>query len=169
MGQESSTSSSAVPSSVASPPAPVPPPTPPPTLAPAPTPAPAATTSPPTPETSPPAEPSGPLSSVGRIPIYVTGALAVVALGTGTVFGIMSISDHSSFDANPTTATANAGESHELIADMCFGGAATLAVAAIVMALTHEDPHPAAQSTPAPRASVSPVLSPRAAGVVVRF
>ena len=49
---------------------------------------------------------------------------------------------------------------------MCFGGAATLAVAAIVMALTHED----AQTSQAKAAArVSPVLSPRAAGVLVRF
>jgi hypothetical protein len=68
----------------------------------------------------------------------VTGGLAVVLLGIGTAFGAMSISDHSSFDAHPTTATANAGESHELSADMCFGGALTLGVASIVMALTHE-------------------------------
>jgi hypothetical protein len=100
--------------------------------------------------------------------MLVTGGLAVVALGTGTVFGILSISDHSNFDAHPTTATANDGESHELTADMCFGVAATLAVASIVMALTHEDSHPTS-SSPAPRASISPILSPRAAGVLVRF
>jgi len=114
------------------------------------------------PDSSPP-----PRFNAGKIPMLVTGGLAVVALGTGAVFGIVSISDHSNFDAHPTTANANAGESHELTADMCFGVAATLAVASLVMALTHEDSSPAATSEP--HVSISPILSPRAAGLVVRF
>jgi hypothetical protein len=121
---------------------------------------------PPTP-VEPDAPPAPARFNAGRIPMLVTGGLAVVALGTGTVFGILSISDHSNFDAHPTTATANDGESHELTADMCFGVAATLAVATLVMALTHEDSPPPATS--APHVSISPIVSPRAAGVVVRF
>jgi hypothetical protein len=122
----------------------------------------------PTPPT--PIEPDAPPPArfnAGKIPMLVTGGLAVVALGTGTVFGILSISDHNNFDAHPTTATANDGESHELTADICFGVAATLAVASLVMALTHEDSPPAATS--APRVSISPIVSPRAAGLLVRF
>ncbi len=101
------------------------------------------------------------------IPIFVTGGLAVVLLGIGTAFGAMSISDHSSFNAHPTTATANAGESHELIADMCFGGALTLGVASIVMALTHQGAP--SQPPDVSRATFLPVVSPRGAGLVVRF
>jgi hypothetical protein len=106
------------------------------------------------------------LPNPGRIPAYVAGGLAVLALGTGAVFGVISLSEHSSFQSTPTTSTANAGESHELIADMCFGGAATLAVASIVMFLTHEEP---SQAKAPAQASIVPVVSPRATGLLVRF
>jgi hypothetical protein len=110
------------------------------------------------------------LVNVERIPVFVAGGLAVVLLGIGTAFGAMSISDHSSFDAHPTTSTANAGESHELTADMCFGGALTLGVASIVMALTHEGaPYQPPQAPSVSRATFLPVVSPRGAGLVVSF
>lgn len=122
------------------------------------------------PEPGAPAPYTSPFASVGRIPVFVTGGLAVVLLGIGTTFGAMSISDHSSFDAHPTTATANAGESHELTADMCFGGALTLGVASIIMALTHHGPQSQPPQTPSvSRAAFLPVVSPRGAGLIVRF
>jgi hypothetical protein len=122
------------------------------------------------PEPTTPAPSMSPLASVGRVPVFVTGGLAVVLAGIGAAFGVMSISDHSTFSTHPSAATANAGESHELIADMCFGGALTLGVASIVMALTREE---ASSRTPqtrsAPGAAFLPVISPRGAGLVVRF
>jgi hypothetical protein len=111
-------------------------------------------------------------SSLGKLPALVTGGLAVASLITGTVFGILAWEDHESFQTNPSADLANRGESRGLTADMCFGGAATLAVASIVMYLTHEE---AAAATPTsetpPRVSLAPFLSPGGggAGAVLRF
>jgi hypothetical protein len=135
------------------------------------------------PATVTPAPPSPPsasapssssLLSTGHLPSLVTGGLAVVALGTGVVFGILAWQDHESFLSNPTTDTANRGESRGLTADMCFGGAATLAVASIVMYFTHEDTPAAPQATgraTAPAFAIAPFASPHGAGAgaVVRF
>ncbi|HTQ45446.1 MAG TPA: hypothetical protein VMI75_21960 [Polyangiaceae bacterium] len=102
-------------------------------------------------------------TDLGRIPAYVVGGLAVVTLGVGAVFGGLSVADHREFVQHPTAATANRGDSHEIIADMCFGGAATLAVAAVVMFLTHQPPAPA--SVPATsRVTWSPLVGQHAAG-----
>jgi hypothetical protein len=102
-------------------------------------------------------------SDLGRIPAYVVGGLAVVTLGVGSVFGGLSVADHRQFVEHPTAAVANRGDSHELIADMCFGGAATLAVAAVVMFLTHQPPTPA--SVPAAsRVTWSPLVGQHGAG-----
>lgn len=136
------------------------------TPAPAPRPlATAAPTSPPIPTAPSGAPAPAPRAGydTGRIPAYVVGGLAIVSLGVGTVFAALSLSDHQQFTKNPTGATANAGEVHEVTADMCFGGAATLAVAAVVMFLTHETPPPESVP-PAPRVTWSPVVGPRGAG-----
>lgn len=140
--------------SPSAPPPTAPPPTPPPPTPPPPTPPAASTTLAPTPNLP---------SDLGRIPAYVVGGLAVVTLGVGAVFGGLSVSEHRQFVEHPTGAAANTGDSHELTADMCFGGAATLAVAAVVMFLTHEPPAP----EPAPAAlhvGWSPVVGPHSAG-----
>jgi hypothetical protein len=108
-----------------------------------------------------------------RIPAYVTGGLAIVALGAGVVLGALAVSDHSQFERNPTAATANRGESRELAADMLFGGAATLAVASVVIFFAR-DPDESAPARPpvdAPRMTVAPVVSPHGAslGAVIHF
>src|ERR1019366_911950 len=81
----------------------------------------------------PPPPPPAPRS---KVPAYVTGGLAIVAAGVGTVFGIMALSDKSDFDKNPTTATADNGDTHALIADMSFGVALTFGVTSAVVFLT---------------------------------
>jgi hypothetical protein len=74
------------------------------------------------------------------VPAYVTGGLAIVAAGVGTVFGIMTLSDKSDFDKNPTTSTADNGDTHALITDMAFGVALTFGVTSAVLFLTKDEP-----------------------------
>ena len=99
---------------------------------------------PPPPPPQPPPQPSEPRS---QVPAYVTGGLAIVAAGVGTVFGIMALSDKSQFDKNPTTQTADNGDTHALIADMSFGVALTFGVTSAVLFLTRDEA-PAASSLP---------------------
>ena len=83
------------------------------------------------------------------MPAYVTGGLAIVAAGVGTVFGIMALSDKSDFDKNPTTQTADNGDTHALIADMSFGVALTFGVTSAVLFLTRDEAvTPAASAIP---------------------
>jgi hypothetical protein len=90
----------------------------------------------------------------------------------------MALNDKSNFDAHPTTATADSGENHALIADMAFGVAVTLGVTSIVLFLSRDDsPAPAAAaaaprardaSTPKRRSAFtiipSPIVTPHGAG-----
>ncbi len=100
---------------------------------------------------------------LGKIPAYIVGGLAVVTGGVGAIFAGLSVADHKQFGQHPTTATANRGDSHELTADMCFGAAATFAVTAVVMLLTHEPPAP--ETVPvASRVTWSPVVDQHTAG-----
>ncbi len=90
---------------------------------------------PPPPVTPPPALPVEPPPANSLVPALVTGGLAVAALGVGTVFGVMALSDKSDFKANPTSSKADDGENHALIADMAFGVAVTLGVTSAVLFL----------------------------------
>ena len=103
-----------------------PPPPPPPPIA--------AGLPPPAPPPPPPPEPRS------NVPAYVTGALAVAAAGVGTVFGVIALNDKSDFDKNPTTKTADDGDTHSLIADMAFGVAITFGVTSAVLFLTKDEP-----------------------------
>ncbi len=114
-------------------------PSPTPPLAPPP-PAPVAE-APPPPPPPPPAEPRS------KLPAYITGGLAVVAAGVGTVFGVMTLNDKSNYDKNPTSNTADNGDTHALICDMSFGVALTFGVTSAVLFLTKDEPPPAAAST----------------------
>ena len=154
-------------------PAPAPPP--PPVVAVAPPPPP-----PPPPPAPPPAEPRS------KLPAYVTGGLAVVAAGVGTVFGVMALSDKSDFNKNPTSSTADDGENHALIADMAFGVAITFGVTSAVLFLTKDDAPPSSpaastgpahapvshkQATQKIKITPSPIVTPHGggAGALIRF
>jgi len=149
---------------------------------PPPPPPPVAVAVPPPPPPAPPPPPPEPRS---QVPAYVTGGLAIVGAGVGTVFGIMALSDKSQFDKNPTTQTADNGDTHALIADMSFGVALTFGVTSAVLFLTHDEA-PATSSakpkTTTARAEAdakrnritvtpTPVVAPHAtgAGFTVRF
>jgi tetratricopeptide (TPR) repeat protein len=100
---------------------------------PPPAPAPVAEEPPPAPPPPPPAEPRS------LVPAYVTGGLALVAVGVGTGFGIAALNTQSDYKDQPTTEKADRGENQALIADMSFGIAATLAVTSLVLFLTNDD------------------------------
>jgi hypothetical protein len=108
---------------------------------------------PPPPEAPPPPEPRS------NVPAYVTGALAIAAAGVGTVFGVIALNDKSDFDKNPTTKTADDGDTHSLIADMAFGVAITFGVTSAVLFLTKDE----ASATPNP-GSTAKKIAPRTAG-----
>lgn len=148
---------------------PVPPP-PPPVVAEAPAPA-------PTPPPPPPPEPRS------KVPAYVTGAVAIVAAGVGTGFGIKALSQSSDFDKNPTTKRADDGENNALVADMMFGIAITFGVTSAVLFLSSDAPQTAknapvksepkvAKKAP-PKVTITPTpyVTPSGggAGALVRF
>lgn len=96
------------------------------------------------PPATPPAPPPEPRS---KVPAYVTGAVALVAAGVGTGFGIKALSQSSDFDKSPTTKLADDGENNALIADMMFGIAITFGVTSAVLFLTSDQPAAAAAKT----------------------
>jgi hypothetical protein len=74
-----------------------------------------------------------------KLPAFITGGLAIVAVGIGTGFGVAALSKKSDFDKNPTSDTADTGENFALVADMAFGVAITLGVTSAVLFLTKDD------------------------------
>jgi hypothetical protein len=127
-----------------------PPPPPPPAVAEVPQPA-------PTPPPPPPPEPRS------KVPAYVTGAVAIVAAGVGTGFGIKALSQSSDFEKNPTTKKADDGENNALVADMMFGIAITFGVTSAVLFLSSDAPT-AAKADPsknAPRPAVAVKKQPK--------
>jgi hypothetical protein len=104
-----------------------------------------------------------------------------VALGVGTVFGVMALGDKSDFDKNPTSSTADDGENHALIADMAFGVAVTLGVTSAVLFLSRDsapDQNASngskvnkAKAANKPTIVPTPIINPHGggAGALVRF
>ncbi|MEO8875883.1 MAG: PEGA domain-containing protein [Polyangiaceae bacterium] len=134
------------------------------------------------PPAPPPAAPLPP-EPRSKLPAYVTGGLAVVAAGVGTVFGVLALGDKSDFDKNPSSSKADDGENHALIADMAFGVAVTFGVTSAVLFLTKDDqlqPPAAKAATPHKLADrkpqnfkilPAPILTPHSAGAgaLIRF
>jgi hypothetical protein len=131
------------------------------------------------PKAAPPAPPPPP-PPPSKVPAYITGGIAIAALGIGTGFGIAALSKSSDFKTNPTTDTADSGENAALVADMCLGVAITFGVTSAVLFLTKDPPKQAsagsrkvAQKPVAPRVSIvpTPYITPQGggAGALVRF
>jgi hypothetical protein len=144
-----------------------------------PPPAVAAVVAAPPPAASIPITPATPLEPRSIVPAIVTGGLAIAAAGVGTVFGIIALNNKSDFDKNPTSATADSGDTHALIADMAFGVALTFGVTSAVLLLTKDEP-PAATSSNGARAhtakatftpTLTPIVGPHTggAGLVMKF
>jgi hypothetical protein len=118
-----------------------PPPPPPPVAAETPAPAP--------PPPPPPPEPRS------KVPAYVTGAVAIVAAGVGTGFGLKALSQSNDFDKHPTTKKADDGENNALVADMMFGIAITFGVTSAVLFLSNDTPASSAKAAPQPKVAES--------------
>jgi hypothetical protein len=133
---------------------------------------------PPPPPAPPPAPPPEPRS---KVPAYVTGAVAIVAAGVGTGFGLKALSQSNDFKDNPTTKRADDGENNALVADMMFGIAITFGVTSAVLFLSSDEPKSAKANAPAKNASPpkkkkvsvipAPYVSPTGGGIgtVIRF
>jgi hypothetical protein len=121
----------------------------------------------------PPAPLAAPPERRSKVPAIVTGALAVAAAGVGAAFGVITLNDKNTFNANPTESTAEAGQNHALISDMAFGVAITLGVTSLVLLLTNDEVDPAKTARePAPATfALTPIVSPHGggAGALLRF
>ena len=73
------------------------------------------------------------------VSVYVTAGVTGAALITGTIFGIMALSDSSKFKDTPTAELADSGENKALVADLCFGLALTFGITTAVLFLSKED------------------------------
>jgi hypothetical protein len=133
---------------------------------------------------APAPEPAAPTEPRSKLPAFITGGLAIAAAGVGTVFGVMALNDQSNFNKNPTTQTADNGDTHALISDMAFGVAITFGVTSAVLFLTRDDAAAPAAASNTPAASkpaaressgvefaATPIVGPHTggAGFVVRF
>jgi hypothetical protein len=127
----------------------------------------------PPPEPVPATPPAGetvavaPVATHSTLPAWITGGLAVAAAGVGTAFGVLALNDKHNFDQTPTTATADSGENHALIADMAFGVAVTLGVTSAVLFLSGDDTPPPAATAGAKRPTVREASAKEHSGVTV--
>jgi hypothetical protein len=118
----------------------------------------------------PPPPPPEPRS---KVPAYVTGAVAIIAAGVGTGFGIQALSQSNDFKDHPTTKLADDGENNALIADMMFGIAITFGVTSAVLFLSSDTPATAKATTPKKTVTIQPAPyvthSGGGAGALVSF
>lgn len=111
-----------------------------------------------------PETPASPDPSAG---VWVTTAIAGVALVTGTIFGFLALSKQSDFDAMPTVAAANDGEAFALVADISFAAAAAAGITAIVLYATERPSQSSSTDATSASLTIVPVASPTSAGVAV--
>lgn len=132
--------------------------------------------------TQPPPEAPKPIEPVpaakeshSKLPAFITGGLAIVAVGVGTGFGIAALDKKSQFDKAPSADLADTGENFALVADMAFGVAITLGVTSAVLFLTKdEDSSPPAKTARAHhpvKIIPTPFITPNGggAGALLRF
>lgn len=96
--------------------------------------------------------PPPPVKPRSKIPAFITGGIAVAALGVGTGFGIRALAKKGDFNDNPTEDTANSGENSALIADMAFGVALTFGITSAVLFLAKDEPRATATAPQTPAA-----------------
>jgi hypothetical protein len=137
----------------------------------------------PEPVPGPPPPPPAPAEPHSKLPALITGGLAIVAAGVGVTFGIITLSDHSTFEKDHSEATAETGQNHALIADMSFGVAITLGVTSVVLLLTKDEADSATKKAASagtiqlskreggPTLSAAPIVSMHGggAGALLRF
>lgn len=106
---------------------------------------------------------------------WIVTGVGVLAVGTGTVLGVMALGDKNEFDKNPTKKTADRGERLALFADVAFGVGAAAIVTGVVLWLTQDsgngEQKAASASIFSQKASLSvtPVISPSYSGIATRL
>jgi hypothetical protein len=107
--------------------------------------------------------------SPSTAPAWITGAIAVAALGTGIAFGLLQQSANSQAvqapDASQATSLANQGATDGVVADIAYGASGVAAIACIVLIITEASGH---RSEP-PKMNLSLTAGPGGAGIVGRF
>jgi hypothetical protein len=83
-----------------------------------------------------PAAPTPTSRAPSRSYAYVTGGLAIAALGIGTVFGVRALSASSDYDRDPTVDKAVTGESYATVSTVGFIAAAVLVGTTVVIWLS---------------------------------
>jgi hypothetical protein len=94
-------------------------------------------------------------TSSTRTAAYVTGGIAIVALGFGTLYGIKALDDKSKYDDHPTQERADLGKRDRLVADIGIALGLGLAVTSVVLyvkSAKHE-------------VAIAPMVSPTTAGL----
>jgi PEGA domain len=138
---------------------------------------------PPAPVAAAPAVATPAAEPKSKLPAYITGGIAVVALGVGTGFGIKALGHQSDFDKAPSEDAANSGENAALIADMAFGVALTFGITSAVLFFSGDDDAPATaaktgrfvktKTASKPKPSILPVpvfnSTGGGAGALIRF
>ena len=98
--------------------------------------------------------------------VWVTSGLAAAGLVGGTVLGFLALSEESSFDEDPSEASADRGERYAIFADVAFGIAAVSAITAVVLLLTKDDGED--EDPEAASASLAPMVGPNSGGVAAQ-
>lgn len=120
------------------------------------------------PKAPPPAAPPPVLRS--NVPAYVLFGMAGAGVITGTVFGVMALSDQSKFDARPTNDAADRAERDALGADIAFGAAITLGLAGTAYLLAPEVVLTKKTGAVAPRRlALTPYAGAHSAGASARW
>ncbi|MCP4602259.1 MAG: PEGA domain-containing protein [Proteobacteria bacterium] len=107
----------------------------------------------------------------GPPPVFwAFAAITGVGLVSGTIFGIMAISDEKDYQDNPTNAKQESGKREAIIADVSFGVAGAAAVAGAITLIVHAT-RKNKESTSNAKIDVMPVAGKNTVGVnaVVSF
>jgi hypothetical protein len=119
-----------------------------------------------------------PAASSPHVAPYVAGAIAVVAAGVGTAFGVVALHAKSNFERSPTQSEADSGNDYAAYSDAAFGAAVIAGVTSVVLFFAEKDApssgvatQTAATKEPGVTLTASPFVSPHGAGAgaVVHF
>ena len=92
--------------------------------------------------------------------VWVTSGVAVAALVTGTVLGVVALKQEKDFNDDPTERGADRGDRIALFADVSFGVAAGAAITSLALYLTSRKKRKQAEAR-----NVSVQVGPRGAGL----
>jgi tetratricopeptide (TPR) repeat protein len=113
-----------------------------------------------------------------KVPAYVLLGLSGVGVITGTIFGILAVSNESNFNDNPSNDAADRAERYSLAADISFGAAITLGLAGATALLVtpssggekpEKTPEAARLRTPGKAISFAPYSSTSSGGARLRL